>query len=281
MNLTIRKDLYNFNQQNQKIENIHKNPIVTTVARKEPEKECVMDNIMENNPSQKNKKRHRKTTEEEEKPEEKIFSNDMRDACKTVCRICQAAVFLTTMRGHTRSRHKVPIEEYKAVYGNHRTMIKEKVYHKCGICAATILLDSDEISHHLKKNHSISHKNYNEEYMVTRKTEKKEMGVKSNARKEDSISSVINHDEMMAVTEDENSSDGSQEEDPLIISNPDEQIGDDECNVQDESKEDGSKSSNSNITKDETKTLEQDNTWGPCWLRQYARQESTRGRGAQ
>jgi len=33
--------------------------------------------------------------------------------------------------------------------------------------------------------------------------------------------------------------------------------------------------------KDESTNLKHGNTWGPCWLRQYARQESTRGRGAQ
>ena len=102
------------------------------------------------------------------------FSNDMRDACKTTCQICKAAVFLTTLRGHTRNTHKVPIEEYKKVYGNHRNNIIEKVFHNCGICLKTVLLDSDEISHHLKKNHSITHKSYNEEYMVTKNKVKSE-----------------------------------------------------------------------------------------------------------
>ena len=69
--------------------------------------------------------------------------------------------------------HKVPIEEYKRVHGNHRDKITETVYHKCGICLATVLLDSDDISDHVKKHHSITHKTYNAEYMVT-KTSKKE-----------------------------------------------------------------------------------------------------------
>ena len=58
------------------------------------------------------------------------------------------------------------------MYGNHRDFIAEKMYHKCGICDTTVLLDSDDIAHHLRKYHSITHKNYNEKFMV-RKNEKK------------------------------------------------------------------------------------------------------------
>merc|ERR1712217_170682 len=115
--------------------------------------------------------------------------------------------------------------------------------------------------------------------MVTRKTEKKEKGSIINTRIENSTSSCIIQDEVMKVTEDENSTDGqkkeysyTQEEDPLNISNPDEVMKENEHKVQEEG---------SRRLKDESTNLKQDNTWGPCWLRQYARQESTRGRGAQ
>ena len=109
---------------------------------------------------------------EKENNGNKKYSNDMRDACKTICRICRVPVFLNIMRQHTRKAHKIPIDEYKKVHGNHRDMITEKVYHKCGICFGTILLDSDDIAHHLKKHHSISHKKYNEKHML-RKSNKR------------------------------------------------------------------------------------------------------------
>lgn len=71
------------------------------------------------------------------------------------------------------------ISDYKLKYGNPRDHIHEKIYHKCGLCHQVsiflisfylqvdfqeILLDSDEIAHHLKKFHEITHKNYNSKY---------------------------------------------------------------------------------------------------------------------
>ena len=35
------------------------------------------------------------------------------------------------------------------------------VYSRCGLCQQAVLLDSDDIAHHLKKCHSITHKEYN------------------------------------------------------------------------------------------------------------------------
>ena len=136
------------------------------------------------------------SNKEKENQSDLIFSNDMTYACKTICRICQKPVFLTTLRGHTRSRHNVPIDEYKKVYGNHRNAIIEKVYHKCGICMNTVLLDSDEIAHHLRSNHSLSHKNYNAEYMVTKtnsKNTQKEKEEKWKVTQDDDSSPCIEH----------------------------------------------------------------------------------------
>ena len=90
-------------------------------------------------------------------------------------------VSLTTMRGHTKSAHKMSIADYKEKHGNHRNQIIEKIFHKCGLCQQVqlfvinyflipnqndlylqdILLDSDDIAHHLKKCHQITHKDYN------------------------------------------------------------------------------------------------------------------------
>ena len=43
----------------------------------------------------------------------KKLSNDMRDVVLTNCRVCQEPINLTRMRGHTKSRHKMTITEYK------------------------------------------------------------------------------------------------------------------------------------------------------------------------
>ena len=94
------------------------------------------------------------------------------------------------MRGHTKSAHKMSISDYKEKFGNHRTQIIEKIYHECGLChqvheeiyntfyiinisiMKAILLDSDDIAFHLKKNHNITHKDYNAKFMKLIKEEK-------------------------------------------------------------------------------------------------------------
>ena len=204
MSLRVRKDLFDTCPVNVEIENIQENAKTFRNVGKEKRK-CLQD--ISNEPKRlkvvsKQRPLHENnhfSTQEKENQLDVRFSNDMRDACKTICQICKAPVFLTTLRGHTRSRHNVTIDEYKKVYGNHRNNIIEKVYHKCAICQKTVLLDSDEISHHLKRNHAITHKNYNAEYMVTKNKEKniqKEENCKMSSSKEElSASLKIKKDE--------------------------------------------------------------------------------------
>ena len=61
---------------------------------------------------------------------EKVYSDDMVDACQTICKICQMLVTLNYMRTHTKSSHGISVKDYKAAYGNHREQIVRKVYHK-------------------------------------------------------------------------------------------------------------------------------------------------------
>ena len=98
------------------------------------------------------------------------YSNDMKDAVKVICKICEKVCFLTTMRQHTRKMHHLTIDEYKGLYGNTKSEIVEKIFHHCGLCSESILLDSDEISWHLRRNHKgkVTHKDYNAQFMKTR-----------------------------------------------------------------------------------------------------------------
>ena len=98
------------------------------------------------------------------------FSNDMKDACKALCLICKTPVYLTSLRGHTRNHHNLPIEEYKKTYGNPRKDIVEKVFHRCGICSEILLHNSDDIAFHLRRRHQdTTHKNYNAKFMAPKK----------------------------------------------------------------------------------------------------------------
>ena len=213
MILNIRNDLFYSDQEIRWSKNIHEYPVVS-VTKKDGQAKSVNDIFNKQKPSKAHRKNEciRKSVcvpaHKNENQQDKRFSNDMRDACKTICQICKASVFLATMRGHTRRWHKVPIEEYKRVYGNHRDMITEKVYHKCGICFATVLLDSDDISHHVKKHHSITHKTYNAEFMATKISEKEETMNKSKVLhvREDDLAPKTNldlDDELMRLQEEE------------------------------------------------------------------------------
>ena len=95
-----------------------------------------------------------------------LISNDIADYTLVECQVCQSYVTMTGLRSHTRRVHTLTITEYKSLYGSYLTPV-ENNYHQCGICGNLVLLDSDNIAKHLKiKGHDITHKKYNETYMV-------------------------------------------------------------------------------------------------------------------
>jgi hypothetical protein len=65
---------------------------------------------------------------------------NLKDACKTICRICQKPFFINSLRHHTRIIHKVSINEYKKSFGEPKNNIIQKVYHKCGLCFKIVLM---------------------------------------------------------------------------------------------------------------------------------------------
>ena len=112
--------------------------------------------------------------------EDKVkFSNNMKDAVKTVCQICYAEVSFIGMRSHTKSAHKMGITDFKLEHGELVENIVDEVYHNCGICSEKILFHADAIAPHAKK-HRISHKEYNRKFITLLKdtvrplTEKKD-----------------------------------------------------------------------------------------------------------
>ena len=92
------------------------------------------------------------------------FSNDMGDACKTTCLLCDKELFLGRMRAHTKDKHNINITDYKLKFDLQGFDIIDKVFHKCTLCLDIMLLDSDTIATHLNK-HNITHKAYNDKYM--------------------------------------------------------------------------------------------------------------------
>jgi len=101
-----------------------------------------------------------------------LISNDFADYTLVECKICLIHTPMTRLRSHTKSTHKVTITEYKAQFGPDLFPIVP-VYHRCGICEELVLLDSDHIAVHLKRpGHFITHKNYNDGYMVDSRSSK-------------------------------------------------------------------------------------------------------------
>ena len=64
--------------------------------------------------------------------EEVKLSNDMREAIKTRCLLCQEVFTVNSMRSHVKQKHQIIITEYKerqlkgAPY-----KLQERVYHRC------------------------------------------------------------------------------------------------------------------------------------------------------
>ena len=132
------------------------------------------------------------TRKNREEKEQIRFSNDMKNACRTLCLVCHSSVQLTAFRGHTRRHHKITIEDYTKQYGNPKDSILEKIYHRCGLCARAILLNSDDIAFHLRKFHKISHKEYNAIYIISKK---KQIKGELNCQKEPATFGIIKEPE--------------------------------------------------------------------------------------
>ena len=121
---------------------------------------------------------------------EKKFSNDMVDACRTLCKVCQQPITLNYLRTHSKNTHKLSISKYKEMFGNHRdeNQILQVMYHKCGICEEEMLLDADNIHLHVKRYHKIELSEYNAKFIKssrsrTRITKKS----KNNSEKDGSV----------------------------------------------------------------------------------------------
>ena len=91
------------------------------------------------------------------------FSNDMADAVRSKCNICDKRFLLSSLRGHTSSVHFLSFSDYKNFYG---LELEESVYHRCGICSASILLDTDSITSHIKR-HNLSLSNYTRRHLTS------------------------------------------------------------------------------------------------------------------
>ena len=106
--------------------------------------------------------------DEIESKEARLYSNNMANACKTICKICKEKMNLNYMRRHTKKHHNITIKEYRSVYGDQRDDIVEPIYyHKCEIChEKEMLLDADDIHMHVAK-HEVKLKEYNAKFIVS------------------------------------------------------------------------------------------------------------------
>ena len=99
---------------------------------------------------------------------------------KTICQLCDKEVSLTGLRVHTKSKHKMPIKNYKHKFG--KPVPVEEIFHECKICRNDLYLDSDFIAHHLKT-HSITHREYNQKNMKMVGTSKKKIKLDNEEKK--------------------------------------------------------------------------------------------------
>ena len=95
-----------------------------------------------------------------------LISNDLADCVLVECKICgikRTRIYLR--KSHVDKVHNMSITEYKTRFGDLSPV--ENVLHRCAICDQLIQLDSDLLSHHLRReDHKMSTKDYKEQYMV-------------------------------------------------------------------------------------------------------------------
>ena len=122
------------------------------------------------------------------------FSNDMEDAVRSKCNICEQKFLLSSLRSHTNSVHFLSFTEYQNFYG---LELEESVYHRCGICSASMLLDTDIITSHIKR-HNISFSNYTRLHLTS-----SVKPAKTNTEKVNKKEVVFSEEELMKMDTDQ------------------------------------------------------------------------------
>lgn len=111
-------------------------------------------------------------TEDEEPMEEQesqevgvtmVMSNDPLMGVRVFCAICDHNVALSGLKSHLRS-HEVTLTQYTKVYGDPRREIVTKVHHACAVCSKVMLLNTFDISKHVRK-HQLNFTAYANKYM--------------------------------------------------------------------------------------------------------------------
>lgn len=88
-------------------------------------------------------------------------SNNLNDACKVQCQLCDKILQLSMISHHTFYIHRLDLTKYKNIYGDPKESLIKKTLHECGLCHEVLLLDLREIDGHLKRRkHNMSHKEY-------------------------------------------------------------------------------------------------------------------------
>ena len=92
-----------------------------------------------------------------------VMSNDPLMGVRVFCAICDHNVALSGLKSHLRS-HEVTLTQYTKVYGDPRREIVTKVHHACAVCSKVMLLNTFDISKHVRK-HQLSFTAYANKYM--------------------------------------------------------------------------------------------------------------------
>ena len=93
------------------------------------------------------------------------MSNDPNMTCRAFCNICDRPYVLSGLRKHVNRSHSLTFGEYKRSYGDPKRQIINIVYHSCGLCKKRVILDTNELSKHLKV-HNLGYTQYVKEHMV-------------------------------------------------------------------------------------------------------------------
>ena len=110
----------------------------------------------------------RSKTKTSEKPRKmraaKQMSNDPNMSCRVFCNMCDKLYILSGLRKHVAKKHSITFTEYKRRHGDPKRQIINMVYHSCRLCKKRVILDTEELSKHLKV-HKLGYTQYMKEHM--------------------------------------------------------------------------------------------------------------------
>ena len=123
--------------------------------------------------------------EAKQKENQKLYSDDFAEECKTKCGMCNKIFKLSFLNTHVKNDHEMEISKYLKEHGDPKIVVTGvierneisqhvSIYHKCKICGEEMVMTKQVVENHVKSCHNVNLLRYIAEYMKVKQNEKAE-----------------------------------------------------------------------------------------------------------